>query len=49
VSGQGTVFTLTFTAKDKGATVLSITRPGARDSQQQSMQVLGSQMTVNVQ
>jgi general secretion pathway protein D len=49
VSGQGTVFTITFTAKDKGSTVLSITRPGARNSQQQSMQVLGSQMTVNVQ
>jgi general secretion pathway protein D len=49
VSGQGTVFALTFTAKDKGATVISITRPGARNSQQQSMQVLGSQMTVNVQ
>jgi general secretion pathway protein D len=49
VSGQGTVFTVTFTAKDKGSSVLSITRPGARNSQQQSIQVLGSQMTVNVQ
>ena len=49
VSGQGTVFTLTCTAKDKGQTVLSITRPGARNSQQQPIQVLGSQMTVNVQ
>ena len=49
VSGQGTVFTITFTAKDKGPTVLSITRPGARNSQQQPIQVLGSQMTVNVQ
>lgn len=49
VSGQGTVFALTFTAKDKGSTVLSITRPGARDSQQHPIQVLGSQMTVNVQ
>ena len=49
VSGQGTVFTITFTAKDKGLTVLSITRPGARNSQQQPIQVLGSQMTVNVQ
>jgi len=49
VSGQGTVFTVTFTAKDKGPTVLSITRPGARNSQQQAIQVLGSQMTVNVQ
>jgi len=49
VSGQGTVFTITFTAKDKGPTVLSITRPGARNSQQQPVQVLGSQMTVNIQ
>lgn len=49
VSGQGTVFTITFTAKDKGPTVLSISRPGARNSQQQPIQVLGSQMTVNVQ
>jgi len=49
VSGQGTVFTITCTAKDKGQTVLSITRPGARNSQQQPIQVLGSQMTVNVQ
>ena len=49
VSGQGTVFTITFTAKDKGPTVLSIARPGARNSQQQPIQVLASQMTVNVQ
>jgi general secretion pathway protein D len=49
VSGQGTVFSVTFTAKEKGDTVLSITRPGARNSQQQSIPVLGSQMTVSVQ
>jgi len=49
VSGQGSVFTITFVAKDKGDTVLSITRPGARDSKQQAIQVLGSQMTVRVQ
>lgn len=49
VNGQGTVFTVTFMAKQKGATVLSITRPGARNSQQQAIQVLGSQMTVSVQ
>ncbi len=49
VSGQGTVFTITFLAKQTGATVLSIARPGARNSQQQPIQVLGSQMTVNVQ
>lgn len=49
MSGQGSVFTITFVAKDKGDTVLSITRPGARDSKQQPIQVLGSQMTVRVQ
>jgi general secretion pathway protein D len=49
VSGSGSVFTVTFMAKQKGSTVLSITRPGARDSKQQPLSVLGSQMTVNVQ
>lgn len=49
VTGQGTVFTVTLQAKQPGDTVLSITRPGARNSQQQPIQVLGSQMTVKVQ
>ena len=49
VSGSGSVFTITFMAKQKGNTVLSITRPGARNSQQQPISVLGSQMTVSVQ
>ena len=49
VTGQGTVFTVTLQAKQAGDTVLSITRPGARNSQQQPIQVLGSQMTVKVQ
>ncbi|PYY01815.1 MAG: type II and III secretion system protein, partial [Acidobacteria bacterium] len=49
VSGQGTVFMVTLQAKQPGDTVLSITRPGARNSQQQPIQVLGSQMTVKVQ
>jgi len=49
VSGQGTVFTVTLQAKQPGDTVISITRPGARNSQQQPIQVLGSQMTVKVQ
>ena len=49
VSGSGAVFTITFMAKQKGNTVLSITRPGARNSQQQPISVLGSQMTVSVQ
>jgi general secretion pathway protein D len=49
VAGSGSVFTITFLAKQKGNSVLSITRPGARNSQQQPIPVLGSQMTVNVQ
>ena len=49
VNGQGTVFTVTFMAKQPGDTVLSITRPGARNSQQQAIPVLGSQMTVSIQ
>ena len=49
VSGSGSVFTITFMAKQKGNTVLSITRPGARNSQQQPISVLGSQMTINIQ
>jgi general secretion pathway protein D len=49
VAGSGSVFTITFLAKQKGSSVLSITRPGARNSQQQPISVLGSQMTVNVQ
>jgi general secretion pathway protein D len=49
INGQGTVFTVTLQAKQPGDTVLSITRPGARNSQQQPIQVLGSQMTVKVQ
>lgn len=49
VSGSGSIFSITFMAKQKGNTVLSITRPGARDSKQQLIQVLGSQMTVNIQ
>jgi general secretion pathway protein D len=49
VAGSGSVFTITFLAKQKGSSVLSITRPGARNSQQKPISVLGSQMTVNVQ
>ncbi len=47
VSGDGTVFTITFQAKAPGDSVLSITRPGARNSAQQPVSVLGSQMTIS--
>lgn len=48
VTGDGAVFTITWQAKAPGNSMLSITRPGARNSAQQPIPVLGSQMTVNV-
>jgi general secretion pathway protein D len=48
ISGDGTVFNLTFTAKAKGSGVISIAVPGARNSKNQPMSVLGSQTTVAV-
>ncbi|HLJ30655.1 MAG TPA: cohesin domain-containing protein [Candidatus Angelobacter sp.] len=48
ISGDGVVFNLSFTAKARGATGLAITVPGVRNSQNQPIQALGSQTTVNV-
>jgi general secretion pathway protein D len=48
VSGNGAVFNLVFTAKAKGTGTISITVPGARNSQNQPLEVLGSQTTVAV-
>jgi general secretion pathway protein D len=48
VSGDGTVFNLVFTAKAKGASAISIAVPGARNSQNQPLDTLGSQATVTV-
>jgi general secretion pathway protein D len=48
ISGDGTVFNLTFTAKAKGTGAISIAVPGARNSKNQPMNVLGSQSTVTV-
>jgi general secretion pathway protein D len=48
ITGDGSVFTITWQAKAPGDSVLSITRPGARNSAQQPISVLGSQMTVSV-
>ncbi len=48
ISGDGTVFNLTFTAKAKGTGAISIAVPGARNSKNQPMSVLGSQSTVTV-
>jgi general secretion pathway protein D len=48
MTGDGTVFNLTFTAKAKGTGAISIAVPGARNSKNQPMSVLGSQSTVTV-
>jgi general secretion pathway protein D len=48
ISGDGAVFNLTFTAKAKGTGVISIAVPGARNSKNQPMDVLGSQSTITV-
>lgn len=49
VTGDGTVFTLTFVAKAKGNGAISIAMPGARNSQGQSIEVSGSQAAVKVE
>jgi general secretion pathway protein D len=48
ITGEGTVFNLTFTAKAKGTGAISIAVPGARNSKNQPVNVLGSQSTVTV-
>ncbi|MGB8131538.1 MAG: cohesin domain-containing protein [Candidatus Angelobacter sp.] len=48
ITGDGTVFNLTFTAKAKGTGVIAITVPGARNSKNQPVTALGSQSTVTV-
>jgi general secretion pathway protein D len=48
VSGDGTVFNLVFTGKAKGTSTLLISVPGARNSQNQPLDVLGSQASVTV-
>ncbi|HEY0796338.1 MAG TPA: cohesin domain-containing protein [Acidisarcina sp.] len=49
VSGAGTVCTLTFQATAGGDAVVSVTRPGARNSAQQALTVTGSQAVVHIQ
>jgi len=48
MTGDGTVFNLTFTAKAKGTGAISVAVPGARNSKNQPMNVLGSQSTITV-
>ncbi|HYX67962.1 MAG TPA: cohesin domain-containing protein [Terriglobales bacterium] len=49
VSGDGTVFTLTFLAKAKGQSALSISRPGARDSKMAPVPLTTATASVTVQ
>jgi general secretion pathway protein D len=48
VSGQGTIFTLTFLAKAAGNSTLAITRGGARDASNQAIPVSTAQGTISV-
>jgi general secretion pathway protein D len=48
VSGDGTVFSLVFMAKAKGNSAVAISIPGARNSHNQPLEVMGSQTTVSV-
>jgi len=48
ISGDGTVFNLTFMAKAKGTGAVSIAVSGARNSQNQQLVVRGSQASVTV-
>lgn len=48
VSGDGTVFNLVFTGKAKGTSTILISVPGARNSQNQALDVLGSQASITV-
>jgi general secretion pathway protein D len=47
-TGDGTVFSLVFMAKAKGTGTVSITIPGARNSQNQPLDVQGSQAIITV-
>ncbi len=49
VSGQGSVVTMTFSAKDNGQTPLTVTRGGARDPGLQAITVNGAQASVTIQ
>jgi general secretion pathway protein D len=48
ITGDGTVFSLVFAAKAKGNGTVAITIPGARNSRNQPLEVLGSQAIVKI-
>lgn len=49
VNGDGTVFSLVFSAKAKGNGTVAITIPAARNSRNQPLEVLGSQAVVKIE
>lgn len=49
ISGDGTVFSLVFAAKAKGDGTIAIAIPGARNSRNQALEVLGSQSIVKIE
>ncbi len=49
ISGSGPLCTMTFMTKAPGDAVISIVRPGVRNSSQAAMPVAGSQTTVHIQ
>jgi general secretion pathway protein D len=49
VNGSGQVCVMTFQAKAAGEATIAISRPGAKNSAQQSLPVSGSQTTVHIQ
>jgi general secretion pathway protein D len=48
ISGDGTVFNLVFMAKAKGTSAITISVPGARNSQNQTLEAVGSQTSITV-
>jgi general secretion pathway protein D len=49
VNGDGTVFSLVFSAKAKGNGTVAITIPAARNSRNQPLEALGSQAIVKIE
>jgi general secretion pathway protein D len=47
-SGQGSLLTLTFTAKDSGQATVVITRAGLRDAGNQPLEAAGTQANINI-
>jgi len=48
VSGQGSVFAITFMAKESGQTSIAVTRAGLRDVKNQPITVAGTQAAISI-